>query len=146
MQWTNCNCIQNPSFPPLWFILTVSKNSGVHNIQPVVTTAHETSNLSRAVLGTTFLLTWWSCTQLSLCCRWFWTCPAQSCFSSTYNSAWVMFVFVAPQSHPGAVCQQCCPLLPAHPSPLVVWAAAASSAHLQPASPVQNRSENHLIS
>lgn len=81
--------------------------------------------MSRAVLGSTFLLAPRSCAQLSLGCRRFWACPAQSCFSSIYNALGLIFMFVASQSYPksslpallsfatGSAHRQCGPMLPA---------------------------------
>lgn len=54
-----------------------------------MTSVHELSNTSRAVLE----LHW-----LSLCCQG--SGPAQSCFSSSYSTLWLVSKFEASQSHP----------------------------------------------
>lgn len=146
MQWTNCNCIQNLSFLPLWFILIVLKNSRVHNLQSVVTTVHENSNMSRDVQETSLLLTQGA--ALSWACAASGSGPAQlkaALVQSTTHFDWCWCLWLLSVT-PGAFCRLCCPLPPAHPSPLAACAGAASPAHSKPAFPVPNRSENHPIS
>lgn len=78
----------------------------------------------------------WELHSLSLCCQG--SGPAQlraALVQPTAHCDWFLSLRL-PRVTPRAACQHC-PLPMAHPSLLAVWADAASSAHLQPAFPVQ---------